>query len=97
MAVHADLTPTEAADRLAIRELFDAYAHCADRRERRGSKGALHRRYSLRRLHGREGSEVSYVWKDERFCKVLMILSVRGDDSLQWAEHDNARRRLRYR
>jgi SnoaL-like domain len=26
----------EAADRLAIRELFDAYAHCADRRDARG-------------------------------------------------------------
>jgi ketosteroid isomerase-like protein len=26
----------EAADRLAIRELFDAYAHCADRRDAQG-------------------------------------------------------------
>jgi hypothetical protein len=33
MAVHAELSPSEAADRLAIRELFDAYAHCADRRD----------------------------------------------------------------
>ena len=30
--------PTEAADRLAIRELFDAYAHCADRRDAEGQK-----------------------------------------------------------
>jgi hypothetical protein len=29
-------TPTEAADRLAIRELVDAYAHCADRRDAKG-------------------------------------------------------------
>ena len=29
---------TEAADRLAIRELFDAYAHCADRRDARGQQ-----------------------------------------------------------
>jgi len=28
----------EAADRLAIRELFDAYAHCADRRDAAGQK-----------------------------------------------------------
>jgi hypothetical protein len=28
----------EAADRLAIRELFDAYAHCADRRDADGQK-----------------------------------------------------------
>ena len=32
------MTPTEAADRLAIRELFDAYAHCADRRDAEGQK-----------------------------------------------------------
>jgi hypothetical protein len=31
MAVHPELTPSEVADRLAIRELFDAYAHRADR------------------------------------------------------------------
>ena len=36
MTAHADLTPSEAADRLAIRELFDAYAHCADRRDADG-------------------------------------------------------------
>src|SRR5216684_2690188 len=38
MAVHTEITPTEAADRLAIRELFDAYAHCADRRDAAGQK-----------------------------------------------------------
>jgi hypothetical protein len=27
------LSPQKAADRVAIRELFDAYAHCADRRD----------------------------------------------------------------
>ena len=36
MTVHATVSPEEAADRLAIRELFDAYAHCADRRDARG-------------------------------------------------------------
>jgi SnoaL-like protein len=38
MAVHSELTPAEAADRLALRELFDAYAHCADRRDAEGQK-----------------------------------------------------------
>jgi hypothetical protein len=33
-----EITPTEAADRLAIRELTDAYAHCADRRDAEGQK-----------------------------------------------------------
>jgi len=30
---HTSISPEEAADRLAIRELIDAYAHCADCRE----------------------------------------------------------------
>jgi hypothetical protein len=30
---HATVSPSEAADRLAIRELVEAYAHCADRRD----------------------------------------------------------------
>jgi hypothetical protein len=33
MSKHAAITPDEAADRLAIRELVEAYAHCADRRD----------------------------------------------------------------
>jgi len=33
-----EITPREAADRLAIRELIDAYAHCADRRDADGQK-----------------------------------------------------------
>jgi SnoaL-like domain len=36
MSKHATLSPTEAADRLAIRELIEAYAHCADRRNAKG-------------------------------------------------------------
>jgi len=30
------MSPNEAADRLAIRELVEAYAHCADRRDAKG-------------------------------------------------------------
>src|ERR1700680_1052264 len=36
MAKHASISPEEAADRLAIRELIEAYAHCADRRDAKG-------------------------------------------------------------
>src|SRR6478672_12195678 len=36
MSQHATVSPTEAADRLAIRELVEAYAHCADRRDAKG-------------------------------------------------------------
>jgi hypothetical protein len=33
---HDAISPGEAADRLAIRELVEAYAHCADRRDAKG-------------------------------------------------------------
>jgi ketosteroid isomerase-like protein len=36
MSKHISISPTEAADRLAIRELVEAYAHCADRRDADG-------------------------------------------------------------
>jgi hypothetical protein len=36
MSKHVTMSPNEAADRLAIRELVEAYAHCADRRDAKG-------------------------------------------------------------
>jgi hypothetical protein len=36
MSQHLTLSPHEAADRLAIRELIEAYARCADRRDAKG-------------------------------------------------------------
>ncbi len=36
MSKHVSISPTEAADRLSIRELVEAYAHCADRRDAKG-------------------------------------------------------------
>jgi len=36
MSAHVSISATEAADRLAIRELVEAYARCADRRDARG-------------------------------------------------------------
>ncbi|MDN3028333.1 nuclear transport factor 2 family protein [Streptomyces sp. S.PB5] len=36
MSSHSAITLQEAADRLAIRELVDTYAHCADRRDAKG-------------------------------------------------------------
>jgi len=61
VAVHRELTPSEAADRLAIRELFDAYAHCADRRDADGQKAlfTLDTRFAVY-MDG-EGSEPTYV------------------------------------
>jgi hypothetical protein len=36
MTQHVTITPEEVADRLAIRELVETYAHCADRRDAKG-------------------------------------------------------------
>ena len=36
MGKHVSISVQEAADRLAIRELVEAYAHCADRRDAKG-------------------------------------------------------------
>jgi hypothetical protein len=36
MTQHDAISPSEAADRLAIRELVEAYAYCADRRDAKG-------------------------------------------------------------
>jgi hypothetical protein len=36
MAKHVNISPEEVADRLAIRELIESYARCADRRDAKG-------------------------------------------------------------
>ncbi len=36
MSKHVAISPSEPVDRLAIRELVEAYAHCADRRDAKG-------------------------------------------------------------
>ena len=61
MAAHRELSPTEAADRLALRELFDAYAHCADRRDAEGQK-ALFTDDTVFAVHMEgDGTEPTYV------------------------------------
>ena len=61
MAVRLELSAPEAADRLAIRELFDAYAHRADRRDAEGQKAlfTVDTRFAVY-VDG-DGSEPSYV------------------------------------
>ena len=61
MAMHTDMTPTEAADRLALRELFDAYAHCADRRDAEGQKALFTDDTVFAVYMNGEGSDPTYV------------------------------------
>ena len=61
MSAHAEVSPQEAADRLAIRELFDAYAHCADRRDAEGQKAlfTIDTRFAV--FMSGEGTDATYV------------------------------------
>jgi hypothetical protein len=61
MAVHTEVTPAEAADRLALRELFDAYAHCADRRDAEGQQALFTDDTRFAVYMDGEGSEPTYV------------------------------------
>ncbi len=47
MGTHVSISGPEAADRLEIRELVDAYAHCADRRDAKGKCPFLLRTHTL--------------------------------------------------
>ena len=61
MAAHTEVTPAEAADRLALRELFDAYAHCADRRDAEGQRALFADDTVFAVYMDGEGTEPTYV------------------------------------
>jgi hypothetical protein len=61
MAVHTQASPAEAGDRLAIRELFDAYAHCADRRDAEGQQALFTADTRFAVFMTGEGAEPTYV------------------------------------
>jgi hypothetical protein len=53
MRPHVAISPEEAADRLAIRELVEAYAYCADRRDAEGQMSLFTPDTRFIVLHGR--------------------------------------------
>ncbi len=61
MSDHAQITAAEAADRLAIRELFDSYAHCADRRDAEGQKALFTPDTRFAVYMSGEGTDPTYV------------------------------------
>ena len=56
-----EVSPAEAADRIALRELFDAYAHCADRRDAVGQKALFTDDTRFAVYMDGEGSDPTYV------------------------------------
>ena len=61
MSPHSTLSPQEAADRLAIRELFDAYARCADTRDAEGQKALFAEKAQFAVYMDGPGTEPTYV------------------------------------
>ena len=61
MAIHTEVNATEAGDRLALRELFDAYAHCADRRDAEGQKALFTADTVFAVYMDGDGSEPTYI------------------------------------
>lgn len=61
MAVVQEMTAGQVADRLAIRELFDAYAHCADRRDADGQKALFTADTRFVVYMSGDGTEPTYV------------------------------------
>src|SRR3984893_12238901 len=57
MSQHVTISPGEAADRLAIRELVEAYAHYADRRDAQGQMSLFTPDTHFRGVHERQRSD----------------------------------------
>jgi hypothetical protein len=94
MADHASLSPSEAADRLAIRGLFDTYAHCADRRDAEGQKALFTADTRFAVFMSGEGAEPTYVVEGRDALTPVFAETepIRGDDPLQRTEHRRPRR-----
>jgi hypothetical protein len=99
MAVHTELSPAEAADRLALRELFDAYAHCADRRDAEGQKALFTDDTRFAVYMDGEGSEPTSVLqgREALMQRLRRPESLRGHDALQRPKHGHHRREPRHR
>ena len=90
---HTEIVATEQADRLAIRELVDAYAHCADRRDADGQKSLFTEDTRFVVYMDGEGSEPTQELDGrEALTPVFEALNLRGEDALQRPEHDRAGR-----
>src|ERR1700746_1178300 len=61
MASPAEVKPLTAGDRVALGELFDAYAHCADRRDADGQKALFTDDTVFAVYMDGDGSEPTYV------------------------------------
>jgi hypothetical protein len=66
MSKHLTVPPNEAADRLSIRELVEAYAHCADRRDAKGQRSLCTPDTSLRYLDAFVKIDGAWLFSERR-------------------------------
>ena len=85
MASHSTLSPPEAADRLAIRELFDAYAHCADSRDAEGQKALFTTDTRFAVYMAGPGTEPTYVLEGREALTPVFADLNRGEDGVNRA------------
>ncbi|WP_442819144.1 nuclear transport factor 2 family protein [Streptomyces sp. NBC_01236] len=93
MPSHTAISPQDAADRLAIRELIDVYAHCADRRDAKGQMSLFTEdsRFRLHGCHNRRTDAGATRTRGPR-AGVRQPEHVQGHHSLQRPEHRVPRR-----
>ncbi len=81
--IRPEITATEFADRIAIRELVDAYARCADRRDAKGQRSFFAEDTRFVVYLAGEGSEPTQVFDGrERWRRVQRPQPLSGDDAL---------------
>jgi hypothetical protein len=66
-SMNPTMTPEETTDRLAIRELIDAYDHCADRRDASGQMAFY------------TEDTAFHVFTESRSSEPTYILTIKGD------------------
>jgi ketosteroid isomerase-like protein len=92
-AIHIDLSPREAADRLAIRELVDAYAYCADRRDAAGQMALFTEDTEfLVYMNTADPTPTQHIRGRARLAPVFDDLnSYEATMHFKWSEHHGAR------
>ena len=87
--IHTEISPTELADRLAIRELVDTYAHCADGRLAENQKSLFTEDTHFLVYMDGEGSEPSQVLNGratgESYCIAHHLFTENGERRLMLA------------
>jgi SnoaL-like protein len=89
MSQHLTISPAEAADRLAIRELVEAYAHCADGRDAKSQMALFtadtHLVVHMNAKDPKPSQELNCQRRWLQFCRSEQV---RSDHALPWTKYN---------